>query len=255
MTTALTNVLPTGTDDLIAARLHYHPAPTPVAVQPRKRASMRQEEYDLLDTLIRAEQPQHTLEIGMANGGSTRVFCQAIVDTDGTSHTAIDPYQTHPDHWDSQGLLELQLEELDHCFELIEKPNYLALPQLIADGRSYDVILIDGWHSFDHTLLDMFFADKLLNNGGLLIIHDTCMPAVHKACRWLETHKPYNRVSPEPKVTLYSPIARFAKRIVTTLKGRAAINDARRRRNDWFTLAAYRKQADHLIPDNFHAPF
>ena len=38
--------------------------------------------------------------------------------------------------------------------------------------KPFDFIFIDGWHTFDYTLVDMFYADRLLRIGGYLLIDD-----------------------------------------------------------------------------------
>ena len=43
-----------------------------------QEASMRREEYDRLNEVIANLIPKQTLEIGMANGGSSVVICKAL---------------------------------------------------------------------------------------------------------------------------------------------------------------------------------
>jgi hypothetical protein len=37
--------------------------------------------------------------------------------------------------------------------------------------------------------------------------------------------------------------------------GPAAMAEAKSRRQEWFSLAAYRKKEDRIVPSNFHAAF
>lgn len=78
----------------------------------------------------------------------------------------------------------MNLSGLSSYLELLEEFDYIALPRLVAEQRSLDFILIDGWHSFDYTLIDMFYADILLRPGGVLTVHDTGWPSVYKACKF-----------------------------------------------------------------------
>src|SRR5437660_1035804 len=115
-------------------------------------AGMRSEEYARLKELLLEVKPAATLEIGMANGGSTQVICEVLRDSDGR-HTAIDPFQNAKEGWSGQGLERLRQHGLLEYCELIEDFDYLALPRLVAAKKSYDFILIDGWHSFDYTMI------------------------------------------------------------------------------------------------------
>jgi peptidoglycan/xylan/chitin deacetylase (PgdA/CDA1 family) len=221
----------------------------------RAPASMRQEEYAVLERLLHTGQPERTLEIGMAGGGSTERICAYLHARGGGRHTAIDPYQLAPDGWAGRGVRRIEQAGLSAHLELITKPDFLALPELVANQRRFDFVLIDGWHAFDFTQLDFFYADLLLRPGGLLAIHDTNWPAVHRACRFLETHKPYERIGPPISVTCRSFARRAGRRMGQVLRGPAAMRAARARRREWFALAAYRKRADHTVPNAFYAPF
>ncbi len=250
ITGSLTSAVPTAALPL----LRNLPADAAV-VQPRQQASMREEEYALLDRVVRSVRPRETLELGMANGRSTEIICGAVRDLGGVRHTSIDPFQNDPKQWSSAGVDRIRKSGLSAYHELIEENDYTALPSLVAAGRTFEFILIDGWHSFDHTLLDLFYADLLLVDGGVVVIHDTGWPAVYKACRFLETHKPYELISPAPSVILRSTVGRIARRFRQTLSGRFAMADARRRRNAWYSLSAYRKLESRQVPDCFYAPF
>lgn len=216
---------------------------------------MRDEEYEVLKRLLHSIQPERTLEIGLANGGSTEVICGVLRDLGGGKHVALDPFQNHPEHWNNQGLERVRNAGLDGFLEWVDQPDYLALPALVQRQQQFDFILIDGWHSFDFTMLDLFYGDLLLRDGGVVAIHDTGMPAVFKACMFLETHKPYRRIGPPVSVAIPSLLGRVRRRLRQFLSGPEAREDARRRRTQWFSLAAYRKLEHRQPLDNFYAPF
>ncbi len=218
-------------------------------------AGMRAEEYARLEELLAAQRPRRTLEIGMASGGSALRICRHLQAQGGERHTAVDPFQSDPAGWDGQGIRRVAQAGLAAYLEVIEAPDYLALPKLLDAGAAFDFVLIDGWHSFDHTLLDVFYADLLLTPGGVLAIHDTGWPAVYKACRFLETHKAYTRIGPPISVIRTSLAARLTRRVGQVLRGPKAMADARARRASWFALAAYRKEASRQVPNDFYAPF
>ena len=73
-------------------------------------------------------------------------------------------------------------------------PSETALPRLGAEGLELDFALVDGLHLFDHTLVDFFYADRMLRDGGLVVFHDTWMPAVAQAVAYVEANRAYERV-------------------------------------------------------------
>ena len=50
--------------------------------------------------------------------------------------------------------------------------------------EQYDLIFIDGMHTFDYTLVDFFYADMLLPVGGLLIL--VCRVKVFRIWGWYD---------------------------------------------------------------------
>jgi hypothetical protein len=218
-------------------------------------AGMRQEEYDRLQELVLAQKPTHTLEVGMAHGGSSVLICEALREFGRGKHVAIDPFQTAAEGWKGQGMERIRERDLADWLELIEDYDYLALPRLVEEGRSFDFILIDGWHSFDYAMLDYFYADLLLRPGGILAFHDSGYPSVYRVCRFVETHKPYERLSPAPSVRIPSLIGRLGRRVGQLLGGPAAMREARARRSEWFSLCAYRKKESRQVPNDFSTAF
>lgn len=57
----------------------------------------------------------------------------------------------------------------------------------------FDFIFIDGWHTFDHTLLDAFYATRLLRIGGYLLVDDAGMAPVQRACEYLAAYPCYRK--------------------------------------------------------------
>jgi len=218
-------------------------------------AGMRVQEYARIGELLNRDKPKRTLEIGMANGGSTVQICNAHkANGVGGQHTAIDPFQSAETGWKGAGHAAVAKAGYTNIVRVIEDFDYLALPQLVRDRERFDFVLIDGWHSFDYTLVDFFYTDLLLEPGGVLVIHDTGWPAVHKVCRFIETHKPYDLLSPSPSVALNGLFARMGRRF-GQMAGLTDASAAKSRRTEWFSLAAYRKRSDQQVADDFHATF
>jgi predicted O-methyltransferase YrrM len=69
------------------------------------------------------------------------------------------------------------------------------LPELNKRGVTIDFVFIDGMHTFDYTVLDLFYADKLLRPGGIICLHDMELPSKRKAFSYLMKYRKYVRLS------------------------------------------------------------
>lgn len=131
-----------------------------------------------------------TLEVGCAYGLSSLHICLATSSRSLATHTIIDPFQYS--QWDGVGVKNLKDSGLNK-FHLIEEPSELALPALLRSHEfAFDFVFIDGWHTFDHTLLDCFYATRLLRVGGYLAIDDAAMPGVRLAVDYLAEYPCYS---------------------------------------------------------------
>jgi predicted O-methyltransferase YrrM len=160
----------------------------PVAAFP---ASLPRRHAEELVRLVRDEGARRTLETGMAFGVSTVAI--ASVHADGR-HVAIDPNQHGA--FRGIGMLNAERAGVASRVELIEEASELALPRLAASraGEPLDLVLIDGLHLFDHTLVDFFYADRLLRVGGVVVFHDTWMPAVRQTASFVLANRAYERL-------------------------------------------------------------
>jgi predicted O-methyltransferase YrrM len=148
------------------------------------------EEGEFLFNIIRNDSSVlTTLEVGCAYGLSSLFICAGIQDRAGASHTIIDPHQST--YWDGVGIANLEKSGIGF-FKLIEAQSEVALPQLLEhmEGK-IDFVLVDGWHTFDHTLLDCFYATRLLRVGGYLAIDDVAFPSVRRAVDFLSNYPCY----------------------------------------------------------------
>lgn len=153
-----------------------------------------EEEGRFLATLIADSKPNATLEIGLAYGVSAMFICDALSASGSRDwhHTVIDPSQHDPrQSWRGIGLANLRKAGYSDRVEFIEKTSQAALPELAAAGRKFDFAFIDGWHTFDHTLVDFFFTDQLLNVGGIVVIDDINMPPVRPVARFIAANRAY----------------------------------------------------------------
>jgi predicted O-methyltransferase YrrM len=204
--------------------------------------------------LVRTSGCHSALEVGMAMGTSSVVICAAILDNGGGQLTSVDPFQVSPEGYASAGIASVRKAKLDHLHRLEERPDFIALPDLLGQGLRYGFIFIDGWHSFDYTLVDLFYADLLLKKHGTLALHDATAPPVYKAVSFLEQNKPYKRISPLIVQPTRSLVRKVARRVSAFLRP-AVASAARERREKWRMLAAYQKEADLQVPEHHSVQF
>jgi predicted O-methyltransferase YrrM len=152
------------------------------------QSAVSREEGQLIQEQIRRRNAVHTLEIGCANGLSSLFICDALARQPGARHTIIDPFQTTE-------YRRAGVDKLDRAgfrfYELIEEGSEYALPALCRGGARFDFCLIDGCHTFDHTLLDFFYVNRILKVGGVVAFDDTNMPAVNKVAHYVATYPCY----------------------------------------------------------------
>lgn len=145
-------------------------------------SEVTRDEAELIARVIRTHRLNRTLEIGCAYGLSALAVCDAISAAPNPSHTIIDPGQ-HTE-WHGIGVANLRRAGYDF-FRLIEEPSELALPQLLREGRTFQLVVIDGFHTFDQTLLDFYFSARLLDDGGFILLDDLHLPGIRKAARYI----------------------------------------------------------------------
>jgi len=141
-----------------------------------------------------------TLETGVAFGISTLAICLALEETgqNPTVHFGVDPDQNTVHRGAALSLL--REHGVADRFQLLEGCTHQVLPQFLDNGRKIDFAFIDGWHTFDYTLIDFFYVDKLLRPGGVVSFHD-CHPngpfsaAKRKVISFALSHRHYRLLS------------------------------------------------------------
>jgi predicted O-methyltransferase YrrM len=222
-------------------------------------SSIDRVEGDLIYQLIRSESEiNRTLEIGCAYGLSSLFICAAIYDRENRKHTIIDPFQHS--HWHGIGVLNLNRAGYDF-FELQEIPSEFSLPSLASDpSKTYDLIFIDGMHTLDHTIVDIFYANLLLRIGGYIILDDCTLPPVAKAVNYLSKYPAYHLVMQSPP---RKSIARAVLRILLKALPPSIASFILPKyfyeklyiRGIYSSMVAFRKVGDDQRDWNWYAPF
>jgi predicted O-methyltransferase YrrM len=133
-----------------------------------------------------------TLEVGCAYGLSSLHIVSALAGRPGAHHVIVDPDESTA--WSGVGVTNLDRAGIDF-YELREEPSEIALPQLLKEGAEFDLAFIDGWHTFDQTLIDMYYANRLVKVGGYIIIDDADWISVSKAISYFAKYPCYRIVA------------------------------------------------------------
>jgi predicted O-methyltransferase YrrM len=150
-------------------------------------SAIKKEEGKNITKIIKKHKFRKCLEVGMAFGISASYILMA---NKNVNLMSIDPFQKDKDQWNSMGLKLLKEMGLDERHHYIGEKSYISLPKLLSTyGEEYfDFIFIDGWHTFDYTLIDFFYADKLLRIGGIILIDDALHKGVAKFVKYIDTN-------------------------------------------------------------------
>jgi predicted O-methyltransferase YrrM len=136
--------------------------------------------------------PAISLEIGMGHAISTLAILSALDEIGAGRLISVDPNQSTG--WRGVGRRMVDDAGLSSYHHIVEKPDYLALPELLEDDVQVDFAYVDGWHTVDNVILDAFFLDKMSPIGGVIAFNDCGFPAVRKALRFLTSHRHYRQL-------------------------------------------------------------
>ena len=167
-------------------------------------SAINKQEGEYITSIIKKHHLKKCLEVGFANGISALYILSA---SKKTTLTSLDPFQKT--QWNNNGVKLLTNSKLIKRHKLIEKKSYIAMPELLEDNEEkFDFIFIDGWHTFDYTLLDFFYADKLLRTGGIIIIDDAKHLGVAKCIKYIDSNYKdfYKRIESHNTIASYKKI-------------------------------------------------
>ena len=139
---------------------------------------------------IRDVRPGVAVEVGLAFGISTLYILEALKETDGAKLIGMDPAQ-HDNHWRGAGLHNIREAGYESLYEFHEGASQQVLPALAVQGQRIEFAFVDGWHTFDHTLIDFFYIDQMLTAGGIVVFDDVAYPAIKRVCDFLVTNRNY----------------------------------------------------------------
>jgi predicted O-methyltransferase YrrM len=151
------------------------------------------ESANSLYQLVKRERPTLVLEVGMAQGATALAIVTALAENGSGRLISIDPHQQT--RWGGAAVAALERSGLQHLHQLVEAPDYIALPDLLRElGRTVGLAYVDGLHSYEYVLLDFFYIDQILRVGGVVGFNDCDWPAVIPTLRFIQEHRHYEAV-------------------------------------------------------------
>ncbi|MCC6907584.1 MAG: class I SAM-dependent methyltransferase [Phycisphaerales bacterium] len=190
--------------------------------------------------------PAVCVEIGMALGTSALAILAGLEAAGGGKLISIDPKQK--EKWRGAGCAAVERAGYGEHHELIAEPDYLALPPLLRLGLRVDFGYIDGWHTFDHALLDFWYLDRMMPVGGVVGFNDCGMAGVDKTIGFVQSHRKYEEIDAGLPVN-YGRLGR-TRLLGRLLRGRSRGLRLRQHQDRYF-----RKGEDWQAPWDFFAPF
>lgn len=213
----------------------------------------------LFDVVAQDEAVRATLEVGCAYGLSSLHICEGMRGRSGAHHTVIDPFQKT--QWGGVGVFNLERAGFQN-FTLVEEKSEFALPRLLQErgAERFDLVFVDGWHTFDHTLLDCFFATRMLRIGGYLVVDDVGLPAVRRAMDYLleyPCYEYYRSVSVPQRRSVMRALTRTAVSAIPAALRRRVLSREFLRRTEKVvqSMVALRKTAPDERPWNWYSGY
>jgi len=149
-------------------------------------------ECAVLDAWIKNAKPSRLLEIGMAFGVSALAIFDAVNLDQLCDYQIIDPYQMT--QWKGGGVRHLDAAGFDGRYTLHLELSELCLPRLLGARTTFDFVFIDGFHTFDHAMLDFFYVNRMLAIGGIVVFDDLQCPSIERVAAFVDSLPAYRRL-------------------------------------------------------------
>jgi len=166
-----------------------------------QRVALPAADGDILrDTLV-AHGAHVVIEVGLAYGSSALAIGEALcsAETIDVSHIVIDPFQATA--YDNVGWEAMNAAGLVAHTTFIGELSSIALARLAANGLTADAAFVDGSHRFHEVFVDLYFLQKLVRPGGLIILDDAAWPSVAAALRYFDLNLEWRPVGIAGRLT------------------------------------------------------
>jgi|SRR5215469_2007098 len=150
------------------------------------------------ERLTKLADNQHVLEIGSAYGYTTCFMAQVAQTVD-----AVDPHQGYGSMPSSYPVMCSNIKLLGlNNINMLVNTSQMILPQLIAEGKRYSLVFVDGDHRYPGAQFDLRHGWQLLAPGGTMAAHDygevTCPEVVPAVDDWVNTIDDFYMSQAEP---------------------------------------------------------
>lgn len=173
----------------------------------------------LIQHAIEVAKPALACEVGLAYGISSLYILDAMQRHGNGRLIGMDPAQ-HDGTWRGGGLFNLQRAGFADRYEFHEDTSQRILPRLAEAGTRIQFGFIDGWHTFDHTLVDFFYIDQMLDVGGVVVLDDVGYPGLRRLAHFIITNRDYEILDYDPapvKVSWKSKLKSIAQKALHPL--------------------------------------
>ncbi len=174
-----------------------------------KNEKINESENTFISDIIKNNNYKKCLEIGCGLG----ISALYILSNTKSNLISIDPFQKI--QWKNIGIKMIKELKYEKRHTLMTKKSYEAMPKLLKKygELSFDFILIDGWHTFDYTLMDFFYSNLLLKVGGTIVIDDASHPGVAEFISNItKNNKSYEKIESPYSIAVYKKIKNINRR-------------------------------------------
>lgn len=146
------------------------------------KTPIRPEQDKTLVDAVLQEKPHRVIETGFAYGFSAMIFVKTMLEmgVEAPYSVSIDPRQSGS-ALDDAGVLACEDVGISEFVKLYTDGSEYTLPRLIQEGETFDMGFVDGCHLFELAFMDIFFMNRLIKPGGLILVDDMWMPSVRAA--------------------------------------------------------------------------
>ncbi|MAZ97459.1 MAG: hypothetical protein CMP53_08060 [Flavobacteriales bacterium] len=155
------------------------------AAEKEHTISIKPHEAEVLKNLVQKYNVNNALEVGLAYGASAMTMLGA---NSQLTLTSCDPFQQAD--YQNSGLDKIAGAGFQSRHTHIKELSDRALPKLLVEGKTYDLVFIDGDHKFSGAFVDFHFAAQMIENNGIVVFHDMWMRALILIRSYINNNRP-----------------------------------------------------------------